>query len=221
VSTLVLDRSNLEIRHDGGALALYENGERPGSVPLALLERVIFQGTIRLDTGVLTRLAEEGVAAVLLSRRQSRRAAILLGPAHNDVALRLAHARAALEGSWCSGWPRRLVASKLRAQHRVLHQALSERADCRKPLTDALDVLDAALITARQETLEVASLRGIEGAAAAAYYRGLMTLFPDRLDFRGRNRRPPRDPVSACLSLGYTLLHFEAVRAAHAAGSIR
>ena len=34
----------------------------------------------------------------------------------------------------------------------------------------------------------------------------------------GRNRRPPRDPVNACLSLAYTLLHFEAVRMAHAAG---
>jgi CRISPR-associated protein Cas1 len=41
---------------------------------------------------------------------------------------------------------------------------------------------------------------------------------PISLGFHTRNRRPPRDPVNACLSLGYTLAHFEAVRAAHAAG---
>jgi hypothetical protein len=34
----------------------------------------------------------------------------------------------------------------------------------------------------------------------------------------GRNRRPPRDPVNAALSFTYTLLHFDAVRAAHGAG---
>jgi CRISPR-associated protein Cas1 len=216
--TLVLDRSNLEIRHDGGALAIYENGERHSTVPLVLLERVIFQGTIRLDTAVLTRFAEEGIAAVMLSRRQSRRVAILLGPARNDVAVRLALARAALDGPWCAQWARRLVLSKTRAQRRLLREALDERPDCRKPLTDALAGLETTAQTLGDEALPIASLRGVEGAAAAAYYRGLTSLFPDHLGFRGRNRRPPRDPVNACLSLGYTLLHFEAVRAAHAAG---
>jgi CRISPR-associated protein Cas1 len=62
------------------------------------------------------------------------------------------------------------------------------------------------------------SLRGVEGAAQAAYFRAYVTLFPESLGFGGRNRRPPRDPVNACLSLAYTLTHFEAVRAADAAG---
>lgn len=59
---------------------------------------------------------------------------------------------------------------------------------------------------------------GLEGAGAAAHYAALTALFPPSLNFTGRNRRPPRDPVNACLSLGYTLLHFEAVRAAYGAG---
>ena len=64
----------------------------------------------------------------------------------------------------------------------------------------------------------IASLLGIEGAAAAACFAGLGTLFPSSLEFQGRNRRPPRDPVNACLSLGYTLLHFEAVTVCHETG---
>jgi CRISPR-associated protein Cas1 len=62
------------------------------------------------------------------------------------------------------------------------------------------------------------SLRGVEGAAQAGYFRAYTSLFPEALGFHGRNRRPPRDAVNACLSLGYTLVHFEAVRAAHSAG---
>ena len=66
--------------------------------------------------------------------------------------------------------------------------------------------------------LGVGQLRGIEGAAAAGFFQGYTQLFAPTLTFSGRNRRPPRDPVNAALSLGYTLLHAEAVHAAHTAG---
>lgn len=219
MATLVLDRSNLEVRADGAALAFYENGERCGSVPLALIERVILQGNIHLDTGVLVRLAEKGVPAVLLSRRQSRRVAFLLGPAHSDAAIRLGQSQLALDAEWCGNWARRLVLGKVRAQARLLRSALAVRPDCRKALSVALTVLDEAVAGLRgRQNLDAPSIRGTEGAAAAAYFRGFTALFPENLGFTGRNRRPPRDPVNACLSLGYTLLHFEAVRACHIAG---
>jgi len=38
------------------------------------------------------------------------------------------------------------------------------------------------------------------------------------LNFHGRNRQPPRDPVNAVLSLTYTLLHAEAVLALYGTG---
>jgi CRISPR-associated protein Cas1 len=37
-------------------------------------------------------------------------------------------------------------------------------------------------------------------------------MFPESLEFKKRNRRPPEDPVNAMLSLCYTLLHYEMVR---------
>jgi CRISPR-associated protein Cas1 len=68
------------------------------------------------------------------------------------------------------------------------------------------------------EVTRLDSLRVIDGAGAAAYFGAYCGLFPPELEFRGRNRRPPRDPVNAVLSLGYTLLHAEAVRACYASG---
>jgi len=64
----------------------------------------------------------------------------------------------------------------------------------------------------------IAVLMGIEGAAARAYFAGMAAILPDTLGFTGRNRRPPKDPVNACLSLSYTLLHAEAALAAQGAG---
>jgi len=49
------------------------------------------------------------------------------------------------------------------------------------------------------------SLMGFEGNAASIYFKTLGGLIPERWKFKGRNRRPPRDPVNALLSLGYVL----------------
>ena len=51
------------------------------------------------------------------------------------------------------------------------------------------------------------SLRGIEGSATRDYFGILAGLLPDWAGFEGRNRRPPRDPFNALLSLGYTMLY--------------
>ena len=219
MATLILDRRDMEIRLDGQALALYEPEGRRGSVPLKLLDRVILQGDIRLDTGVLTKMAESGVAMLLLSKRQSRRVAVVLGPQHNDAAVRLAQSRRVFDAEWQRVWARRLVLAKLTGQRGLLARTMLLRADVRKPLFDAVADLDAILNKIRAvDGLSPDSLRGLEGAAARAYFGGFTALFADSLGFTGRNRRPPKDPVNACLSLGYTLLHFDAVRAAHVAG---
>jgi CRISP-associated protein Cas1 len=219
MATLVLDRSDLELRSDGAALIVYKGGERRGSVPLKLLERVVLQGTIRLDTGVLGRLADAGVPTILLGARNSRRVAILLGRAHADASIRLAQFKSALDPAWCAAWSRRLILGKARTQLRLLRGALAKRADARKPVFDAIESIAAieCSLTAG-EGIDLDRIRGFEGACAAAYFRGYCALFADCLAFRGRNRRPPKDPVNAALSFVYTLLHFDAVRAAHGAG---
>ncbi|HQU47460.1 MAG TPA: CRISPR-associated endonuclease Cas1, partial [Pirellulales bacterium] len=50
-------------------------------------------------------------------------------------------------------------------------------------------------------------LRGLEGQGAALYFSqfGKLLRVP-QFDFTHRNRRPPRDPVNACLSFGYAVL---------------
>ena len=53
---------------------------------------------------------------------------------------------------------------------------------------------------------QIASLLGTEGIGSAIYFRCYQQFFADDLQFRSRNRRPPKDPVNVVLSLSYTLL---------------
>ena len=47
---------------------------------------------------------------------------------------------------------------------------------------------------------------GVEGLVSQIYFRSYGHMFKSELKFSGRNRRPPRDPVNAVLSLTYTFL---------------
>lgn len=45
--------------------------------------------------------------------------------------------------------------------------------------------------------------------AARNYFKAIGATIPERFNFTGRNRMPPKDPVNSLLSLGYTLLLYE------------
>lgn len=220
MSLLLLDRSQLEVKSEGETLALYESGVRRGTVPIKLIDRCVIHGAqTRLDSGVLMKLAEAGVSTVLLSPRIPRRVALVLGPQHNDAAVRLAQATRVLDELWCCQWALSLVRAKLSRQCRTLQQLQLARPDARKPLYEGLQTLEGILQSLRDaDCPELDRLRGFEGAAARAYFNGLTGVFAPSLNFKGRNRRPPRDPVNVCLSLGYTMLHLQAIRMCSSAG---
>lgn len=229
MSLLLLDRAQLEVRTEGETLVLFEAGSRRGTVPIKLIDRCVIHGAqTRLDSGVLMKLAEAGVTIVLMSPRSPRRVAIVLGPQHNDAAVRLAQAQRVMNELACRQWADSLVRAKLGRQHRTLKYLQTARPDARKPLFDAVQTLGTILqnlnATARLIAQGAAnlptldSLRGFEGAAARAYFAGLAGVFAPALNFTGRNRRPPRDPVNVCLSLSYTMLHLQAVQSCISAG---
>lgn len=68
----------------------------------------------------------------------------------------------------------------------------------------------------------VAALFGIEGDAAATYFRSFATMFTPKvretIDFVTRTRRPARDPVNAALNFSYALLVGDVLRAVLACG---
>ncbi|BAU58770.2 CRISPR-associated protein Cas1 [Halorhodospira halochloris] len=117
-------------------------------------------------------------------------------------------------------WAIKLIRLRLASQHRLLHQALIHRPEQRQPIFCALEEIDRMRSHLRHssQSLTLEQSRGYEGSATAAFFRGYTSLFPESLGFKSRNRRPPRDPVNAILSLGYALAHGDALRATMASG---
>jgi len=82
--------------------------------------------------------------------------------------------------------------------------------------------LMAALRDATESARNMVELLGIEGNAAALYFEQFESMLKRRndwsFDWKGRNRRPPRDPVNALLSLGYSMLAKELTGVCHSVG---
>jgi CRISPR-associated protein Cas1 len=180
------------------------------------LSRVFLRGDVTLSSSLLGKLGERGIGVVVLSGRKAT-PTMLLGCPHNDAARRVAQYRLSLDVDFCLRFSRAIVEAKLRSQAAFLIERRESESQSRYLLTVVLRRLETTLAAVDQQT-SVASLRGVEGAGAAAYFEGFGDLLPERLHFDRRNRRPPKDPVNAMLSLGYTLLHAEAVLALYGGG---
>ncbi|MCS6897770.1 MAG: CRISPR-associated endonuclease Cas1 [Nitrospira sp.] len=208
--TVYLDRKGAELRLDGGAMAVYVAGDRDGMVPLAPVDRVVVIGRQTMDTALLHHWAEQGISVLFLSGRSHSFRGRLVGRLHNHARLRVAQygaQRSPLAFALAVEW----ITAKLNGQASFLKEAAEVRADRRAELLFAAGVIEETKAKAAgAQTVE--RLRGLEGAAAATYFGALPSLFPPSLGFEGRERRPPRDPVNALLSLTYTLVHWEWVR---------
>lgn len=73
MTTLLVDRRDVELSLDGQRVLIREPEARPRTVPLAMLQRLVIQGRARLDTNLLAALGEHGVDVLLLGARHGRR----------------------------------------------------------------------------------------------------------------------------------------------------
>ena len=87
---------------------------------------------------------------------------------------------------------------------------------------DRVSSLMASFRDSTESARDLTSLLGIEGSAAALYFEQFESMLKQRedwkFDWRGRNRRPPRDPVNALLSLGYSMLAKELAGVCYSVG---
>jgi len=210
--SLYIDRKDIHIKLDGNALAFYANGKREGMAPIKPLTKVVIVGNIVFEASVLCKLADSGISVLFLSGRSHRYCGILHGKLHNNGILRVSQYKISL-----SGFPvifsREIIKKKVSSQFLFLKELLEKRSDIRFELTHSISTIEKILSKLTgSNSIDIDSLRGYEGSAANVYFSAFTAAFPPSLNFLGREKRPPKDPVNALLSFTYTLLHFEAVR---------
>ena len=171
-------------------------------------------GNVQITTQAFRATLERGISVSLLSTGGwfYGRAT---GIESKNIELRVAQHRTMADPDTCIRLARGIIASKIRNSRTLLR-----RNHTAPPEVTLFELEQLAKKAERAESLQ--SLLGIEGTAARSYFGVFSGMLkgPDAaaFDLDGRNRRPPKDPVNALLSLAYALLTKELAHVTASAG---
>ena len=222
LNTLYLTTPETYLRLDNDTLRVEVDHETRLRVPLHHLSAVVCFGHIGLSAPLMHRLAEGGIAMVLLDDN-GRFKARLEGAVSGNVLLRQAQFQRVADAVFTLDMARACVGGKIKNTRQVLQRGAREAKsdDEAKTLARLADDL-AASLRALPAAASLDALRGVEGEAARQYFSGLNLLVrPDQraaFAMDGRTRRPPRDRFNAMLSFLYAMWMNDCRSALEAAG---
>lgn len=212
LNTIYVTSEDAWLHKDGANIVVELEGKELGRAPLHMIGGVMCFGRAGVSPALLGACAEAGVALSFLSP-QGKFLARVEGPRTGNVLLRRTQHRVADDPGRAVPIVRGIVAAKTANQRTVVRRALRDHgADLPEPARIAMEHVERRLSDAAKATLratDVATLRGIEGEAALAYFsifNSLLRVDDEAFVFHGRSRRPPLDRVNALLSFLYAML---------------
>ena len=208
--------------HRNENICIAIGGEEKASVPATQVDAIVLFGKNTFSTSLIGFCGEKGISVVFLDangRFQGR----VCGPVSGNVLLRKRQYDRMNDGHFTRSAVLSMLSGKLvNSKHVLLRHARNIKG---RDSARAERLLHAANTLASHAALlsqcpDVDGMRGIEGAAAAAYF----ACFDDMLDcpqgfrFQARSRRPPANEVNAVLSFVYTQLTHRMVSAMETVG---
>lgn len=220
---LYLNSQGLRVGKSGFVLKLQDKDTLVQEVRINDICQLNLFGNIQLSTQAVQALCEQEVPIAYFSMG-GWFYGVTQGLGVKNIYTRREQFRLADVPGFCLRLARALVAGKIRNQRTML-----QRNHVEPPLS-ALNFLKNMQQDAEQASA-LDELLGIEGNAARVYFQhfaGMIKLdeagaasraAPEfNFDFNHRNRRPPRDPVNALLSLAYSVLSKDLTIVCHAVG---
>jgi CRISPR-associated protein Cas1 len=210
---LVVQTPGAQIGQRGDELIVSVKGEDARKIPGQQVRAIYCYGAIQMTAQAVSTCLELGIDVAYFSPA-GRFLGVLGGlPASGVDARRGQYRLFELPGVRLQ-LAREIIRAKIHNQ-RVM---LMRNGD----VPDRVTSLMSSFRDATESARDITALLGIEGNAAALYFEQFESMLKQRegwkFDWRGRNRRPPRDPVNALLSLGYSMLAKELTGVCYSVG---
>ncbi len=207
LNTLFVTTPQAYLHKEGETVVVEKNKQCLLRLPVHTLSGIVAFGNVSVSPFLLGLCAERGVCVSFLSE-QGKFLARVEGGVSGNVLLRIAQMSAYEDAGRKGDIARCCVIGKVMNARTVLMRRLRDHGDD-AALAKAVDTLAGTLRLLRDEPLDVARIRGLEGEAASVYFSvfNKMLVAQEReFSIECRNRRPPLDPMNALLSFLYTLL---------------
>lgn len=209
---LVVQKSGSQVGQRGGEFIVSIKKEVVRKLPLNQVRAIYLYGAVQVTAQAAESCLEHGIDVAYFAA-SGRFLGLLRGLPASGVDARLGQARMFAEPFFRLRQSRECIRAKIHNQRTMLMRNGDVPDRVLRLLADARD--------ATEDVRDLGELLGCEGAAASLYFEQFASMLKGaewRFDFQGRNRRPPRDPVNAMLSLGYSILAKELAGVCHAVG---
>ena len=189
------------IRKSGGRIVVSRNAQPLMEFPVSNIEGIVLMGNVQITAQALHFLLQEGIDISHYSYG-GQYLGQTAAESSKNIFLRFSQYELYNNEQKRLDYARTIVNNKIGNQLSVI---------CRHRWEDYPEWKnDAAQIRKMREKIPAAAtaneLLGIEGMCSNIYFRSFGHMFHCDFEFRGRNRRPPRDPINVMISLGYTFL---------------
>lgn len=196
-----------KVAKSGETLEISIEDQSTATARLAEVSQIVLMGNVYLTTPTLHALMEREIT-VSWHSYGGWFIGHTVGTGHKNVELRTAQYRVSFDEGRCLRIARGLVVAKIQNSRTLLRRNWKEGSMPEFLLDEFKRDIEQA-----RRVRNIAELLGVEGNAAARYFRHFKKMLASSgdtssfaFDFERRNRRPPTDPVNAMLSFAYALL---------------
>lgn len=199
-----VSRPGARIHRRDGMLAVSVETKVIATWRPAEIDRVCVFGNGQVTTQAIALLLAHGAHLSFFSSRGRFRGCVV-SPESGNVFLRLAqHARFGNE-AFRLRQAQHVIREKIQSGRTLLRRFARNHPGVASTMNESSDAMTGGLRRLK-EAESLATVRGIEGAAAAAYFRAFNHMIRPPFKFEYRSKHPGHNPVNALLNLGYTLL---------------
>jgi CRISPR-associated protein Cas1 len=201
MAVLYITKQGASLHKTGGRLVVKQGKNVLSDMPAISVDQVVLFGNIQVTTQAMAYLLKEGIDTSYLSS-SGRFRGKLMPELKKDVTLRQQQLKIADLPQTRLAIAKSIVLGKL--QNTIIFCKRQRGTD------DEVLATIKSIQNAMPKVIEadnVDTLYGLEGAAAANYYKIFRKFLNVSMGFTGRQYRPPKDPINAMLSLGYTMLY--------------
>lgn len=202
MSVIYIKEQGAYLQLRGGRLVVTKGTQQLLEYPLLNLDNVVCFGKIQITTQLLHRLLEDGIDVSYFSYN-GRYLGHTCSETSKNIFLRFSQYEYYQNLEKRLAFARVIVENKIYNQIAVIKKYRFDK-DAYDPKHDLAQMMKLAQSLSQKQTDN--EIMGIEGLSSNIYFGCFKHMLKCEIIFENRNRRPPKDPVNAILSLAYTFL---------------
>ena len=201
MSVIYVKEQGSHIRKAGERIEIIKQNQKLLSFPISNIDGISIIGNVQISTQALTYLMENGVDVSLFSY-SGRYIGQAMADSSKNIFLRFSQYDTYQNMEKRLEMAKNIVSNKIENQINVVRVYRYKDGFTPRREIEKMRKMQENLSSCKTTN----EILGVEGMCSNIYFSCFAHMISCQFEFRGRNRRPPRDPINVMLSLGYTFL---------------